>query len=398
MQRRIDAFRHFWTQPRNIFWLGLVIAVVATSLEVLRGRAENFAVFSDATVNFWNGISSYTDEFQEQHRRFYIYSPVFNVLFAPFAYLPRVVGAYAWNLLNYALLMAAICHLPASLRRHRAGIMLFLLCIISQSIFCFQYNLSVAWMFLWAYILLERGKGFWAVLLIMVSATTKIYGGIELGLLLCYPRFWRNAGYAALCGVVLLALPVLKTGVDGLVPWYADWFAHLTQHHEITGTYPSLVFMPPFDTWFLPNMRWVQAIGLCALTAVMFSQYRRWSDFSFRAQLLGIMMGYIVLFSEAAESHTYVIALAGYMLCYYTWAQRTKLDALLYWGSLVFMSLMPIDMFCPPKVHRFLNGQLFIGVYIFTAIWLTMVYKAVRTNGQTENANKLTTNDDISQL
>lgn len=384
MQNILKTFANFWKKPQNVIVLGLVIAIAATSIEVLRGRAENFSVFSDATLNFWNGISSYTDEFQAQHHRFFIYSPVFNVLFAPFALLPKAIGAFAWNLTNYALLVAAICHLPGILRQYKVGIMLFLLCIISQSLFCFQYNLSVAWMFLWAYILLERGQGFWAVLLIMVSATTKIYGGIQLGMLLCYPKLWRNVGYAALTGLILLALPVLKTGFDGLIPWYTDWVNHLTEHHELTGSYPSLVFMPPFEAWFLPNMRIVQACGLAVIAAVLFSQYRRWKDFGFRAQMLGIMMGYIVLFSEAAETHTYVIALAGYMLCYYTWERRTLLDALLFWGSLIFMSIMPIDMFCPPKVHRFINGELFVGVYIFTFMWLTMVYKIIKENRQKE--------------
>ena len=48
---------------KYIFYLGLVIVLVATTIETLRGRATNFYDYYDATNLFWSGIDPYTQEF-----------------------------------------------------------------------------------------------------------------------------------------------------------------------------------------------------------------------------------------------------------------------------------------------------------------------------------------------
>lgn len=50
---------------------------------------------------------------------------------------------------------------------------LFLLLILGQSLLSFQYNITVACMFLFAYTLLEKDRGFLAVLLIMIQDVPK---------------------------------------------------------------------------------------------------------------------------------------------------------------------------------------------------------------------------------
>ena len=94
----------FFYSRRNLYMIGFLLAFIVTLLEFIRGRHQNFMVFSDATQFFWQGISPYTTEFVEAHGRYFLYSPVFTVLFAPFAYLPAWLGPFAWNLFNYSLL------------------------------------------------------------------------------------------------------------------------------------------------------------------------------------------------------------------------------------------------------------------------------------------------------
>ena len=167
-------FIDFFTLPRNIYWLGFVIAVSASAIELFRGGAENYCVFRDATLQFWQGINPYTPEFVDVHHRYFIYSTVFCVLFAPFAFMPFYLGGFAWNLFGYTAFYLAVKNLPGALSGKTAYIMLYLLLTVALTIFPFQYNLLVAAIFLWAFVLLERDQAFWAVLLIMLSATTKI--------------------------------------------------------------------------------------------------------------------------------------------------------------------------------------------------------------------------------
>jgi hypothetical protein len=82
------------------------------------------------------------------------------------------------------------------------------LLILEQSVFPFQFNIVIAYCFLFSFTLLERGHGFWAVLLIMISTTTKVYGIVELLLLFCYPKTFRRLLYAFFLGGLLLLLPV----------------------------------------------------------------------------------------------------------------------------------------------------------------------------------------------
>ena len=366
-------FLDFFTVPRNVFWLGFVIAVAASAIELFRGGAENYCVFRDATLQFWQGINPYTSDFVAAHHRYFIYSPIFCILFAPFAFMPFFLGGFAWNLLGYTVFYFAVKNLPGVLSDKTPYIMLYLLLTVAQSIFPFQYNLLVAAIFLWAFVLLEKDQPFWAVLLIMLSATTKIYGAVELALLLCYPRFWRNIGYVVLTGLCLLLLPALNGGVDGLLAGYQNWFAQLTAHQD-TGTYFSILFVPGIRLFALPYMRLFQAAVLALLALLFFFCRNRWSDYTFRVGVLAGLMGYIVLFSEAAEYTTYTIAMTGYALWYFLEDKRPVFDKVLFWALFVLWCVMPIDLFCPSFICRFVHTTLWLGVLTYTFAWLRLIY------------------------
>ena len=53
----------FFYHRRNLYLIGFLLAFIVTLLEFMRGRHQNFMVFSDATQFFWQGISPYTTDF-----------------------------------------------------------------------------------------------------------------------------------------------------------------------------------------------------------------------------------------------------------------------------------------------------------------------------------------------
>ena len=373
-----DASMAFWANGKNVFWFGFVIAIIVTSLEILRGRAENFQVFYGATLDFWNGISPYTQEFVDNHGRYFLYTPVFPVLFMPFALLPYTIAGYAWNLFNYTLFFFSVSTLPEKIAVPKIKVFLYLLPLLGSSIFPFQYNITVCSIFLFAFTLLEKGKPFWAILLIMLSATTKVYGAFELALLFCYKNTWRNFGYAALCGIFFLALPLLQTGLEGFVPCYDAWATILHQHNT-TEEYVSLIYIQPFRQWIFPNAIWLQLGSLAALVAVFFGYRKHWHSFVFRVRALAIVMGWLILFSNASEPHTYIIAFAGYLLFYYTQARHTQFDEIMYWGNFVLFGVFPIDVLCPPVLYDLMHHTLWLDVYFFTLTWIYMICVTMKT-------------------
>lgn len=368
-----EKFWAFWANPRNVYFFGLVIAIAATSIELGRGRAENYHVFADSTVWFWHGQNPYTHEFINHVGRYFLYTPVFSVLYTPFAMLPTFVGGMLWNLMNYSLMFLAVMKLPERIAVPKVKIFLYLLLLLEQSIFPFQYNIVVCYIFLFAFTLLEKDKPVWAILLIMLSATTKVYGVFELGLLFCYKNTWRNFMYAALFGVSFLLLPVVKIGWDGLLPAYQAWWDILSEHNT-EQTFVSLMHIQPFKPWIHPYAAFYQLGSLILLFAMLLYKRQQWGDFVFRCRALSVIMGWMLLFSEASEHHGYIIAFSGFMLYYYTKEKHTRFDEYAYWINLVVFGIMPIDILCPVPVFRLMHNTLWFDVYFYFATWLYMVY------------------------
>ena len=382
-----QRFIEFWSNPRNIFWVGLVLTVGIVMMEFLHNGMENHIDYSDATRNFFNGVSSYTKEYVDAHGRYFIYTPVFCFLYAPFAFLPKLIGGLLWDIGCYCLFFFGIMKLPMQYEGKRAAMILYLLAFLGQSLFEFQYNTIVCAIFLLVYILLERGHNFWAVLLIMFSATTKVYGAVELALLFCYPRFWRNLGYAVACGIGFILLPATVLGFEGLTQWYVDWWAILDDHQNCTGPYFSLIWAEPTRFIVRPNERWFQ-IGILAVLAVLFLLcHKSWRDTDFKVGVLATLMCYIVIMSEAAEFCTYIIPASGIALWYFNRNTRTddacvvstgsRIDRILFWAFFILFGLMPIDIFCPTPLCMFVHTKLWIGVWLFAVLWVRVIYTTV---------------------
>lgn len=376
MKKIANGLKWFFTNPTCVFCLGLAVVLLATTLEVARGRNTNYFDYYDSTMLFWSGISPYNAEYAETHCIYFLYSPVFSTIFAPIFMLPYWLGPYVWNVMNYSLFALAIWTLPQPLAPYRLKMFLFLLSVLLQSIFCFQYNTVVCYIFLFAFTLLERGKPFWAVLLIMLSATTKVYGAAELALLFCYPKVWRNLGFAVLCGAGFMLLPVINPAFDNVFALYQDMFDMISSHHS-DSDFVGLLFARGLKPWLLPNYRAVQ-LGVLALLGVLFFwHYKRWGDFRFRVQVLAVLMGYIILFSDSPETHTYIIALSGYLMAFWLQPRRLRFDWVLFWVLFVCFGILPTDVLCPAWLHEYIHETFWIDVYAMALAWLLIIWRAV---------------------
>ena len=121
MNKNIFSNKYFW------WGLGLLIVLIATSVEVFRGRNTNYFDYQDSTRMFWEGLSPYNLEYAQAHQIYFLYSPVFSVIFAPIFYLPWWLGPYVWNIGNYTLFSLAIKWLPQQLEKYKLYIFVFLL-------------------------------------------------------------------------------------------------------------------------------------------------------------------------------------------------------------------------------------------------------------------------------
>ena len=370
MSKKIFSNKYFW------WGLGLLVVLIATSVEVFRGRNTNYFDYQDSTRMFWEGLSPYNLEYAQAHQIYFLYSPVFSVLFAPIFYLPWWLGPYVWNIGNYTLFSLAIKWLPQQLDKYKLYIFVFLLSVVLQTVFCYQHNIIVAYIYLFAFILLERGKGFWAVFLIMLSATTKIYGAAELAILFCYPKTLRNFGYAILCGAFFLLLPAVNTNFDNVFVLYQQMFDMIASHHS-DSDYIGILFAVGLKPFLLPNYRLVQVVVLAMLAVLFFWRYKRWSDFRFRVQALGVLSGFMILFSDCPETHTYIICLPFYVMAFWLQPKRNWIDWTLFWSLVVNYMILPTDVLCPAWLHNFIHRTFWLDVYTYFFCWLRMIWWAV---------------------
>lgn len=105
---------------------------------------------------------------------------------------------------------------------------------------------------------------------------------------------------------------------------------------------------------------------------------RNWQLPFFRITCLAVLMGYVILFSNSSEGHTYVIMLIGYQMWYWTMRRGGAIrlaDRIAYWATLVIVVVMPVDILCPPKVMQLFYGwQLNLWLLLF--LWLRMCWTA----------------------
>lgn len=376
MKKIVNGLKWFFSNPTCVFCLGLAVALLATTLEVVRGRNTNYFDYQDSTRMFWEGLSPYNLEYAQAHSIYFLYSPVFSVIFAPIFFLPWWLGPYVWNIGNYCLFTLAIKTLPQQLDKYKHWIFLFLLSVVLQTVFCYQHNIIVSYIYIFAFILLERGKGFWAVFLIMLSATTKVYGAAELAILLCYPKVWRNLGYAVLCGVGFLLLPAINTAFDNVFVLYEEMFDMIASHHS-DSDFIGILFARGLKPFLLPNYRLVQIIVFALLGIAFFVRYKRWKDFRFRVQALAVLTGFMILFSDCPETHTYIITLPFYAMAFWLQPRRTWLDWTLFWLLVINFCILPTDVLCPAWLHEYIHKTFWLDVYTYFFCWLRIIWWAI---------------------
>jgi hypothetical protein len=365
---------------RSIYFIGFFFALLIALKEVIGLSYNNFQIFSYASVDFWTGINPYSGWLHLSVRGRpldnYLYGPLFSILFTPFTLLPGWLGAICWNIFTYTIFFYSVFTLPDQFGFVKKKFIFFYTSLLLlATLLSVQYNPVVAAMFLFSFTLLEKKKGFWAVLLILLSGFTKVYGIFQIVMLLFYPKFWKNALNALLIAVVFLLLPLVKIPVNELAAYYQSWFVKVLVHSDPMLRYSIFRPLCLFFSSIEPYMGIISLSVLLVIISFTFLQLKLFKEsFLHRAQFLGIIMSWAILFSAGSEKHTYVIAVAGYAIWYLS-SVHTRLDKVLLWVNFVFLGILPIDIFCPSVISNLILAKLNLGIIIFTITWVIMVYK-----------------------
>ena len=365
---------------KRIYFIGFFIVFLVTFKEFFYLSDNNFQIYSYGSLDFWSGINPYISwnhlSLLGKPLDYFLYSPLFSVLFTPFALLPGWLGVFCWNLFTYTLFYFSVFTLPDQFSFVKKKFIFFYsFLILMNTLLSVQFNPVVAALFLFSFTLLEKKKGFWAVFLILLSGFTKVYGIFQIGMLLFYPNLRKNILYTFLLGVVFLLLPLVKIPVSELITYYQSWIKVLMSHSSPVRF--DVIYRPLYAFWnsVEPIMGIISLGFLFALFSLTLFKLKLFKEsFPHRVQFLGIIMIWAILFGTSSEKHTYVIAMAGYAMWYLS-SQNTRLDKTLLWINFILLEIIPIDLFCPGSVSSFLLTRLNLGIIVFTITWGIMVYK-----------------------
>ena len=376
---KLQAFFHkpFFSNPRTLFGLWTLLAVVAGLTKIAPHRHNNFLIFRGV---FWHTIQklSLYDFYPTEYNDHNHYGPIFSLVIAPFAVVPEAIGLLGWLVVLALGMYYAVRRLPLEEGRQ---IFLYWFCAheLLTALQMQQFNIAIAAIIIGSFAAIEKGREVTAAFLIVLGTFVKLYGVVGLAFFFFVKR--KPRFILALIGwsVVCFVAPMLISSPEYVIGQYVEWYERLAAKNgentfslmqnisllgmirKVSGSasYSDLlVILPGLVLFGLPYLR--------------FGQYRH---LAFRYAILSSVLLFVVLFSTGSESSTYIIPFAGIALWYTTspW-KRSGWDVALLVFAFVLSSLSPSDLF--PRSLR----EAYVLPYALkalppTLIWLRLSYE-----------------------
>ena len=376
---KLQAFFHkpFFSNPRTLFGLWALLAVVAGLTKMAPHRHNNFLIFRGV---FWHTIQklSLYDFYPTEYNDHNHYGPIFSLVIAPFAVVPEAIGLLAWLVVLALGMYYAVRRLPLEEGRQ---IFLYWFCAheLLTALQMQQFNIAIAAIIIGSFAAIEKGREVTAAFLIVLGTFVKLYGVVGLAFFFFVKR--KPRFILALIGwsVVCFVAPMLISSPEYVVGQYVEWYERLAakngentfslmQNISLLGMIRKISGSASYSDLLVI----LPGLALFGLPYLRFGQYRH---LAFRYAILSSVLLFVVLFSTGSESSTYIIPFAGIALWYTTspW-KRSGWDVALLVFAFVLSSLSPSDLF--PRSLR----EAYVLPYALkalppTLIWLRLSYE-----------------------
>lgn len=365
----------------HIIWFTL--AMVALLAEMARGLGaiDNYLIFRGVFYHVLEQKNLFV-YYPNEYVSFNNYGPAFSLVIAPFAVLPIYLGCFLWGLANAAALFFAIRMLPV--KKEHTTILYWIICIeMMTSLHNMQFNPMLTAFFIFAFVYTRNGKDWLATLFIAIAILTKIYGVAALVFFLFSKNKWQFIISLLLWLLLLVILPMSFSSADYILNTYQDWYYQIIKRNQ-QNIQTSLVAGPQdisvpgmirriFHYYQFPDLALIAVAGI--LVAVPLLKRRLLTNVSFQLRYLALALIGIVIFSSAAESPTFVIAVTGCAIWLILQKQPYKLSVKWLLVLLFLLTILSPTDLIPPYIR-----QHFILAYSLKAlpcflIWCCLVYE-----------------------
>ena len=338
---------------------------------------NNFRIFKFSFYHLIQGKDIY-QLFPDDHWDLYKYSPGFALCFGLLSWLPDPIGLLLWNLINSLCLFAGIRLLPGLNNEKKAWILLFCLLEMLLSIQNTQSNGLMAGLTVLGFAFAERRNYLLSTLCIVFSFYIKIYGALAFVFYLWYPGKWKLAAWSTWWMLFFAFLPLLVVSGHQLLFLYQSWL-HLLLNDRSASI--GLSVMGLLESWFrlaaVKNI--VTAAGAALFLAPLF-RWRLYRDLLYRLLYLASALIWMVIFNHKAELPTYIIAMAGIGIWYFS-RERGRLDRVLLVLSFLLICMSVSDL-VPAGIRNGFIRPYGIKAVMAIVIWGKIVFEQLTMPNQ----------------
>jgi hypothetical protein len=336
-------------------------------------RYNNYIIFKNSFDHLKENENLYV-LYETEHWDLYKYSPTFSLMMAPFWYMHDLPGLFLWNLLNVLVLFFALSKIEFPSQKMKLLAHLFILPEIFTSMQNSQSNILIVGLMILGFICVKKGDVFKACLFILIATFIKPFALAAFVVFIFFPGKLKMIGYAGLISILLFFAPLLVVSFSELITQYQNWYVMLQMDHAMSYGYSVLGWL---NTWFgvEPEKRLILIIGV-VLLFVPLIRLRLYSNEKFWLYTLSSLLLWVILFNHKSESPTFIIAVSGIAIWFFTQTKISILDLILVVFAFIFTCLIASDVF-----PRFIRKEwaepyawkVFPCILIWIKIWFDLM-------------------------
>jgi len=301
---------------------------------------NNFIIFKTSFFHLLENKNLYI-RYPNEYDDLYKYSPTFALLMGSFSFFHEYISLFLWNGLNIIVLYFAITKIYSIHSSKKILLILFIIFELILSVQNSQSNALLVGLTIIAFNKLESNKNTHASFFIVIGTFIKIYSILGCILFLFYPNKIKSIITFLLWFVLFLLLPLLFIDFNSLIWQYNNWFDLL----KIDQNSSIGMSAYKFSQLILPSKDY-KLITLLIGTCILFLPLLRFKQFSinlFRLHYLSLLLIWMVVFNYKAESPTYIIAMTGIGMWFFS-SKQSNIKIILITLTLFFTSLWFTDL------------------------------------------------------
>jgi len=338
---------------------------------------NNYLIFQQSFFHLLENEDLYK-AYPQEHYDLFKYSPSFALFMGVIAYFPVWIGLFLWNSLNVFVLFLGLKKLKFTRNNGFVFASLFVLIELITTTQNSQSNALIAGLILLAFDSLENSKVSRSAWMLIATVFIKLFGLVAFVLYLFYPKKIKSGLLVIFWVVVLSAIPLLFIDTQSLYYQYISWLNLLGNDHSNELKFSVMGFL---NSWFgvpaeFKNYILLLGVFLFVIPLIKIKSYKvlRYKQLYTASVLL-----WVVLFNHMAESATFILAVTGISVWYFTKNEVTLLDKFLMLLTVLFTLLSPSDIY-PEFIRKMYFIPYTVKVIPCILVWLKINFELLIVN------------------